>query len=365
VPIQIPMLDIRTIGAGGGSIAWIDKGGMLRVGPQSAGARPGPACYGKGGTEATVTDANLVLGRIDPNNFLGGRMALDRGAAEQAIAGLAEAIGQTPEAAAMAIVRIANNNMVGALRSVLIERGLDPRDFTLCTFGGAGPLHASELMLDMGIPRAIIPNHPGQFSAYGFILTNARVDRQRTTQLTSMRFDTERAAEVMRTLVAEGVAELEAQGYGGEMEVFRALEMRYLGQNYELEMPIGADALETGEPEKLWRAFHEAHAARFGFNIPGEPIEIVNYTATVIARTAKPDLPRLPAAEGPAEPVGSRRVVYTGGVFEVGVYWRESLRAGQVIVGPALVEEAASVTVVNPGQRLTVDPFGHLIIEAA
>ncbi len=365
VPIQIPMLDIRTIGAGGGSIAWIDKGGMLRVGPQSAGARPGPACYGKGGTEATVTDANLVLGRIDPNNFLGGRMRLDREAAERAVGAVAEAIGQTPEAAAMAIIRIANNNMVGALRSVLIERGLDPRDFTLCTFGGAGPLHASELILDMGIPRAIIPNHPGQFSAYGFILTNARVDRQRTTQLTSMRFDTARAAEVMRTLVAEGVAELEMQGYGGEMEVHRALEMRYLGQNYELEMPIGADALETGEPERLWQAFHEAHAARFGFNIPGEPIEIVNYTAAVIARTAKPDLPHLPPAEAPAEPVGARRVVYASGTFEVGVYRRETLRDGHTIAGPALVEEAASVTVVNPGQTLTVDPFGHLIIEAA
>ena len=298
VPIQIPMIDIRTIGAGGGSIAWIDKGGMLRVGPQSAGADPGPACYGGGGTEATVTDANLVLGRIDPGNFLGGRMRLDVEAARRAVARVAEAIGQEAEDAAMAIVRIANNNMIGALRSVLIERGLDPRDFTLCAFGGAGPLHASELIAELGIPRAIVPNHPGQFSAYGFIMTNARVDRQRTTQLTSRRFDPARAAEVMETLVREGVAELAEQGYTEGIEAYRALEMRYLGQNYELELPVGPETLAAGNEERLWRAFHEAHAARFGFSTPGEIIEIVNYTATVVSRTAKPEPLRLGGRHG-------------------------------------------------------------------
>ena len=176
------MIDIRTIGAGGGSIAWIDKGGMLRVGPHSAGANPGPACYGNGGTLPTVTDANLVLGRINPGNFLGGGMALDVAAAEQALERVGSALGHTSDEIAMAIVRIANNNMIGALNTVLIERGLDPRDFTLLAFGGAGPLHAAELIAEMGIPNAIVPNHPGQFSAYGFTLADARVDRQRTTQ---------------------------------------------------------------------------------------------------------------------------------------------------------------------------------------
>ncbi len=365
VPVQIPMLDIRTIGAGGGSIAWIDKGGMLRVGPQSAGADPGPACYDGGGTEATVTDANLVLGRIDPGNFLGGRMRLDVEAARRAVARVAEAIGQEAEDAAMAIVRIANNNMNGALRSVLIERGLDPRDFALCAFGGAGPLHASELIADLGIPRAVIPNHPGQFSAYGFIMTNARVDRQRTTQLTSRRFDTARAAEVMETLVREGVAELAEQGYTEGIEAYRALEMRYLGQNYELELPVGPETLAAGNEERLWRAFHEAHAARFGFSTPGEIIEIVNYTATVVSRTAKPEPLRLAASTGDPEPVARRTVRYPGGTHEVPVYRREVLGAGDRIAGPAVVEEAASVTIVNPGQLLTVDPFGHLIIDAA
>jgi N-methylhydantoinase A len=365
VPIQIPMIDIRTIGAGGGSIAWIDKGGMLRVGPQSAGAAPGPACYGRGGQLATVTDANVVLGRIDPDNFLGGRMRLDRAAAERAVATVAEALGQSVDATAMAILRIATNNMIGALRSVLIERGLDPRDFTLCAFGGAGPPHAGELIAEMGIARAIIPNHPGQFSAYGFVMTDARVDRQRTTQLTSRSFDPEKGARVMDTLVAEAVAELEEQGYRAGIEVHRALEMRYLGQNYELELAIGADALRPERAERLWEAFHEAHKARFGFSTPGEIIEIVTYAVTAISRTAKPDLPRLAAATALPVPTGHRRVGYPQGSFEVPVFDRAGLRAGHAIAGPAVVEEAASVTVVSPGQRLTVDEYGHLFIAAS
>lgn len=366
VPIQIPMVDIRTIGAGGGSIAWIDKGGMLRVGPHSAGASPGPACYGAGGTEPTVTDANLVLGRINPANFLGGSMALDVDAAHAAVARVAQELGQDTDETAMAIVRIANNNMVGALRSVLIERGLDPRDFTLLAFGGAGPLHASELIVEMGIPRAIVPNHPGQFSAYGFILTDARVDRQRTAQLTSKRFDPERASEVMRQLVAECTAELEDQGYTGEIRITRALEMRYLGQNYELELPIDFETFTPETTGRLWRAFHEAHHARFGFSIPGEMIEIVNFLVTAVAVTPKPDVQRLARAEGANPPAaGERDVRFRDGTHRTPVFRREQLLAGHRFDGPAIVEEAASVTVLDPGQTLEVDDYGHLIITAA
>ncbi len=365
VPIQIPMIDIRTIGAGGGSIAWIDKGGMLRVGPQSAGAKPGPACYGQGGVEATVTDANLVLGRLNPGYFLGGRMGLHADSAERAVAAVAERLGRSTADTAMAIVRIADNNMVGALRSVLIERGLDPRDFTLCAFGGAGPLHAAALIREMGIPRVIIPNHPGQFSAYGFIMTNARVDRQRTTQLISTRFDPARAREIMTTLVEDAVAELAAQGYSSGVEVVRGLEMRYLGQNYELELTVSDDTLADHATEQLWQAFHTAHEARFGFAIPGEVIEIVNYTTTVLSRTDKPDLPRIEAAEGPPSATGEREARYTSGVAMTPIFRREDLRHGHALQGPALIEEAASVTVVEPGQVLTVDAFGHLLIEQA
>jgi N-methylhydantoinase A len=362
VPIQIPMIDIRSIGAGGGSIAWIDKGGMLRVGPQSAGARPGPACYGTGGTEATVTDANLVLGRINPDNFLGGSMRLDVAAAEAAIDRLAGEVRMSRDDAALAVVRIANVNMVGALRSVLIERGLDPRDFTLMGFGGAGPLHTCDLMIDTGVPAGIIPNQPAQFSAYGFILADARVDRHRTLQLTSKTFDGARATTALAELVAAGVAELRDQGYVSGVEVLRSLEMRYLGQNYELELPIAFDTFDATTTERLWEQFHAAHLARFGFSIPGEIIEIVNFSATVLSITAKPEFLRLEPATGAAEAVARRSVMFVNGRLDTPVFQREGLRAGHRIPGPAIVEEAASVTVVNPGQSLTVDPYGHLLL---
>jgi N-methylhydantoinase A len=362
VPIQIPMIDIRTIGAGGGSVAWIDKGGMLRVGPESAGAKPGPACYGAGGIAATVTDANLVLGRINPANFLGGAMRLDVAAAAAAVGRVAAQVGMTPDDAAMAMIRIANNNMVGALRSVLIERGLDPRDFTLMAFGGAGPLHAADLMLDTGIPRGIIPNHPAQFSAYGFILTDARVDRHRTLQLTSKRFDAQRATQVLSRLVDEGIAELREQGYVDNISVQRTLEMRYFGQNYELELPVGFTSFTTETVPALWQQFHTAHAARFGFNIPGEIIEIVNFSATVVSATPKPEFRTIPEAHGDPVPTERRSVMYPDGRLDTPVYDRRALCGGHRISGPAIIEEAASVTVLNPGQTLRVDRYGNLLL---
>jgi N-methylhydantoinase A len=363
VPIQIPMIDIRTIGAGGGSIAWIDKGGMLQVGAQSAGAQPGPACYGRGGSEATVTDANLVLGRINPDNFLGGRMQLDAAAARAAIGRLAEQLGQDLEQTALAIARIVDTNMIGALRSVLIERGLDPRDFTLCAFGGATPLHASSLIREMGIPRAIVPIHPAQFSAYGFILTDARVDRQRTTQLTSKRFDVDIANRVMEELIAESVEELVGQGYRENIQVLRGLEMRYLGQNYELELPVPFERFDAATTEDLWQRFHEAHESRFGFAIPGEIIEIVTYTVTAIAPTPKPDPVPIPTGGGAPERKATRRVWFVDGAHEVPVYERAALCFGQSIAGPALIEEDASVTVLEQGHRLRPDAAGHLLID--
>jgi N-methylhydantoinase A len=364
VPIQVPMIDIRTIGAGGGSIAWIDKGGMLQVGPHSAGARPGPACYGNGGREATVTDANLMLGRINPENFLGGRMKLDLAAARAAVARVAVPLGQSVEDTALAIARIVDNNMVGALRSVLVERGLDPRDFTLCAFGGATPLHASALMREMGIPRAIVPIHPAQFSAYGFIMTNPRVDRQRTTQLISTRFDAERANRIMDELERECLAELKAQGYEQGIEIHHALEMRYLGQNYELELPLTTERFAAATTAKLWSLFHETHNARFGFATRGEIIEIVNFMVTAVAPTAKPELNEIRGGEGASEPKELRSVWFIGGPQTIPVFERADLRAGQIVEGPALIEEEASVTVLEGGHRLRIHPHGHLLIDA-
>ncbi len=364
VPIQIPMIDIRTMGAGGGSIAWIDKGRMLRVGPQSAGAVPGPACYGQGGTEATVTDANVVLGRINPDNFLGGRMRLDAGAAREAVAAVANEIGKSVEAAAMGIIQIANNNMIGALRWVLTERGLDPRDFSLLAFGGAGPVHIAELMHQAGISSGIVPNHPGQFSAFGFIMTDARVDLERTAQMTSKVFEQEHANQVIQDLTQEARAALREEGHAGAVSLSYALEMRYFGQNHELEVPIDFTTFDKETLPRLWDRFHRAHKARFNFDIPGETIELISIKVTAIAQTAKPDLPTLPMAEGDPVPSGSRPVVFEEGVREATVYQRDSLLQGHRFIGPALIEEDASVTVICPGDRVRVDRYGNLLIGA-
>ncbi len=362
IPIQVPMIDVRTIGAGGGSIAWIDKGGMLRVGPQSSGAEPGPASYGRGGTEATVTDANLILGRINPDYFLGGSMKLDVEAARQAIANLAQRLGMGRIETALAIVQIANNNMVGALRTVLLERGLDPRDFSLLAFGGAGPLHACDLIEMAGIPRAVIPNHPGQFSAYGFIMTDARVDKQRTLQGTSTKLDREWCTQALQELVGDAVGELERQGYSDDIEVIQTFDLRYLGQNYELELPYAGATFDDAGLAKLWQSFHEAHEARFGFSIPGETIELVNVSVAAIAPSHKPAELSVPAAEGAPQAHGLHPVHFEDGSHELSVYRRGDLRHGHKIAGPALIEEPASVTVIRPGQHAEVDAMGNIIV---
>jgi N-methylhydantoinase A len=360
-PVQIPMIDIRTIGAGGGSLARIDAGGMLTVGPQSAGARPGPACYGRGGAEPTVTDANLVLGRIAADNFLGGSMALDVAAARAAVATVSSRIGLGLEQTALAIIRIANNTMVGALHTALTEQGLDPRDFTLMPFGGAGPLHACDLMEDASIPHGLVPNFPGQFSAFGFTLADARVDRHRTVQLSSRAFDQQRAETVMAELTAECRAELAAQGHVESVTIRHSVEMRYAGQNYELEVPIGSAAFGAAEQAALWDAYHAQHHARFGFRL-GDAVEIITFIVTGIVATAEVELPTIAEAEGPATPARHRPVWFDAGWVETPVYDRPALGAGHVVPGPALVEEEASVTVVSPGRRLTVDRWGNLHI---
>lgn len=362
VPIQIPMIDIRTMGAGGGSIAWIDKGGMLRVGPQSAGADPGPACYGRGGTQATVTDANVVLGRINPSNFLGGAMSLDANAATDAVARVAGEIGADTVEAAHGIVQIANNNMVGALRMVLTERGLDPRDFTLLGFGGAGPVHVADLMHLANIPSGIVPNHPGQFSAFGFIMTDARVDLERTAQMTSKAFNTDHANQVMGDLARESVEALTAQGYTDGIEQYRSLEMRYFGQNHELEVPIAFEAFDEAAIAETWQKFHAAHRARYGFDIPGETIELISIKITAVSVTPKAELPKLAPAAGDPVPVGSRQVVFDDGAIDTPVFDRAAFAAGHRLTGPAVIEEPASVTVIRPDQRVRIDDYGNILI---
>lgn len=364
IPIQIPMIDIHTIGAGGGSIAWIDKGGMLRMGPQSAGADPGPACYGRGGQDATVTDANVVLGRISPGNFLGGKMKLDADAAHAAVARVAEKLGMEVDACAHAMVQIANNNMLGALRAVLLQRGLDPRDFTLVASGGAGPVHVCDLMDIAGIPQALVPNYPGQFSAFGFIMTDARVDRHRTVQQISKFFDGDRATKAMTELVEGAVEELKSQGYTQRIELHRSIEARYMGQNHELELSFPGNDFTEATIADMWDRFHQEHQARFGFSIPGETIETVNLKVVAVAVADKPKMRELPLTQGAPRATGTRRVRYADGWHEVPVYDRETLAQNDKIAGPAVIEESASVTILQPAQTLAVDRLGNLIISA-
>lgn len=357
-PIQVPMIDIRTIGAGGGSIAWLDKVGLLRVGPKSAGAVPGPACYGRGGEEATVTDANVVLGRIDPDNFLGGTMKLDKEAAFFAVKRIADKLGATVELAAAAIVSIANNNMAGALRQILLEEGRDPRDFTLLAFGGAGPLHATDLMVDGNLKDCIIPNNPGQFSAFGFIMTDARVDRHRTVFFVSDSMKVPALKTVVDALMEGARSELVREAYS-DYELSCAVEMRYRGQNYELDVPVDPAALTEEAIGSLWESFHALHRKRFGFHNPGERMEIVTVKVTGTGRNETPVLPELPQSEGPPGTRGRRQVYFTEWL-DTAVYDRADLRRDHRIEGPAVIEERASVTVVGPGQTAIVDRIGNI-----
>ena len=362
IPIQIPMIDIRTMGAGGGSVAWIDKGGMLQVGPQSAGADPGPACYDRGGELPTVTDANVVLGRINPQFFLGGNMELSVDKAKSAVESIAKQLGETLENTANGIVKIANNNMVGATRLVLTEKGLDPRDFTMLAFGGAGPVHISDLMQLAGTPSGIVPNHPGQFSAFGFTMTDARIDLERTAPMTSRFFNFEYANRVLNDLVKECSEALVQQGYTEKIEVLKTLEMRYFGQNHELEIPFYDDAFTENKISSVWGSFHQAHKTRYNFDIPNETIELISIKVTALAITPKPQMPTRGSHGELPSPCEKRMVFFDDGKAPAAVYRREEIPVGKKFLGPALIEEDASVTVVSPDMPVLIDEYGNIVL---
>ena len=364
IPIQVPMVDIRTIGAGGGSIAWIDKGGMLNVGPQSAGANPGPVCYGLGGTEVTVTDANLILGRLNAKNFLGGSMEIDYDAAYKALANLGEKLNMSAEEAAISIIQIANNNMAGALRMVLIEQGHDPRDFSMLNYGGAGPVHASDLMELAEIQKAIIPKFPGQFSAVGFMYSDARVDLERTVQMTSKQFDIKRANEAFQELKDTGITDLYSQGYTENYEIITSIEMRYLGQNYELDVPFVYEEINEDNILQIWDTFHQMHDERFGFKIDGEVMEVVTFKVTIISKTKKPSMKQIPKAKiQDATKKDERFVRFDKEAVMTPIYDRDNLLSGHQIQGPAVIEESSSSTVVGRNHKVHVDEYGNLHIE--
>jgi len=361
--VRTPVVDLVEIGAGGGSIAWVDSGGMLRVGPRSAGADPGPVCYGRGGTEPTVTDANLVLGRLNPAYFLGGEINLDLEGARRAIEErCATPLGLDPVEAANGIVEIANAAMVNALNLISVQRGHDPRDFVLVAFGGAGPLHANALARESEMPTLVIPVAPGIFSATGLVGT----DLTRDSSITLLRrLDVLEPSEIEQAfgeLEAAGAAELRREGLPAERTRFvRQVELRYVGQSFELAVPLEEDTAEAGV---LGARFHAEHERVYGFAAPGEPVEVVSLRLTTVGTIEKPPLRPLEPHSGAPTPKDVRRVHFAeaGGFVECPVHDRYALGAGATLSGPAIVEELDSTVVVHPGYALTVDEVGNLVL---
>ncbi len=398
IPISVTCVDVATLGAGGGSIAWIDKGGLLQVGPRSAGAEPGPMCYGKGGQEPTTTDANLVLGRLNPAYFLGGQIALDSDAPVAALGEIGRALrgwsadfgepsrrggelrarhavplqerataprdapaGEDAETAAHAIVETANENMANQVKLIAVDRGLDPREFVLIPFGGAGPVHASACARLLGIARVLIPPHPGLSSAFGALAANWRVDRVWTIFGRSTHLDIASIAARLDGLSAAAVRELREDGFQGEPILLRSIDMRYAGQNYEREVSLPAGPFTAETAAEMIARFGRAHDEFYGFSLEGEPVEFVHLRVSAIGPGELGASLQAPEVGTDTSPGAQRPVSFRGqGYVETPVYRRERLPAGFTVAGPAIVEEPDSTTVVHPGDTLSVRGDGLL-----
>jgi N-methylhydantoinase A len=364
LPVAQPIIDVTTIGAGGSSIAWLDSGGLLRVGPRSAGADPGPASYGRGGKEPTITDANLVAGRLDPGFFLGGELPLYRENAVRALEELGEPLGLGLAATADAMISVAIENMAGAIRLVTVDRGYDYRDLDLVAFGGAGPLHAAEIVRRMGMRRVVVPPSPGLVSAFGTLIADERIDRRLTMVRRLDRDDARDIAAELDGLVGHAREELIRQRHeeraSGDVVVGTVVACRYAGQNYEQEIPI-----DPGAPSfaaELAARFHASHERTYGYSMEDQPVESVYLAATAIARADPVEL--RPYAREPAEPGTREILVGPTEAAEAVIMRRASVAPGDVLDGPALVEEADSTTYVPPGFRATVHETQCLVVEA-
>jgi N-methylhydantoinase A len=368
LPIQLPMIDIFEVGAGGGSIARLADGGALHVGPQSAGAVPGPACYGQGGTEPTVTDANLVLGRLGAASFLGGEMRLDVRAAEKALyARIAGPLGMSTIEAAQGILDIAVTKMAHAVKAVTTARGLDAGNFVLVAYGGAGPLHATQVARELGIAFVLVPRAPGHFSACGMLFSDLRYDYVHTEFAKLAELDFERYENVFEMLEAQGrEAVAKARVPVREIRVSRALDMRYVGQEHLVTVDVPVVHFTQGNRAAIKALFDREHEFRYGTFAANEPTEIASLRTTVTGLLAKPKFERVREGKAmlPSEAArGSRPGYFRGRFVETPVFTRDALLSGNRIEGPALVEEHASTTVLMPGDALSVDGLGNLVVQ--
>ena len=362
-PVKTPVVDIVEIGAGGGSIAWFDEGDLLRVGPKSAGAEPGPACYGQGGTLPTVTDAKLVAGVINPEYFLGGTLTVYPELARKAIQTIADHINTTVEQAANGIIRMANANMTEALKLITVQRGYDPRDFALVAFGGGGAMHAAALAQELHMKKVIIPPHPGHFSAWGMLVTQPRIDLVRTQVYRTTDIDAEKVESNFQTLEAEVRSRFAKEGAEGEKVMFqRRADLRYYGQEHTVSVTVEDPAPQVSQIEQ---DFHAAHERMYTFQLSDTPIEFVNFHVAGFLQVQQPEIKRLERnGHDAGQPQTEKRMVDfdIDGVHETTIYKRSQLLVNFSAAGPLIVEEAASTTLVHPGQHLEIDSYGNMVI---
>ncbi|MCL5264352.1 MAG: hydantoinase/oxoprolinase family protein [Chloroflexi bacterium] len=368
LPIKIPIIDIDTIGAGGGSIAWVDKGGALNVGPESAGAFPGPACYGRGGTLPTVTDANLVLGRLSPTYFLGGDLNLYPEKARQAVKdAVADKMELSIEEAASAIIRIVNANMVKGISVNSVEKGYDVRDFAIVAFGGAGALHAVQLARDLNVGTVIVPPLSGNLSALGLLVANTQHDYVRTVAKKQDQVDPAELDNVFKSLEARGMEQLLGEKVPREdIVLLRSADLRYQGQSYEINTPVpsGADFTD-GDVSEIVRQFHELHQKLYAYSEPHDTVEFINLRVRAIGKTRPIDLVGSAnvQASGGGALKGTRPVYLEGeGFVDTTIYEREFLTPGSVVAGPCIIEEKISSTLLVRGSQATIDRYGNIVV---
>lgn len=363
LPISNPVVDVRTVGAGGGSIGWVDKGGFLRVGPQSAGAEPGPACYGLGSLNATVTDANLVLGRLSPASFLGGTMKLNQALAEQSLKQLGDKANLSIKETTFNIVQLVNDNMASTIRLITVEQGIDPREFTLVAFGGAGPLHACSVARSLQISKVVVPIFPGQCSAFGTLIADVRIDRMWTQAYRSDNLDLSRVISAFNRMVLNVKSELARSGYDGAPVIERFISMRYVEQNYEEDIPLIDGPISLKTIEKAYKDFHTRHNLFYGYSFSEEILELVHFKVVGSGPAPKVELPEIAVSENSYH--SRYRSVYLMDhetPINCEVIQRKHLTPDFHMHGPGIIEEDSSTTLVEPDFDLRVDRYGNIIL---
>ena len=367
LPMAIPTIDIHTIGAGGGSMAWIDEGDHLQVGPKSAGASPGPVCYDKGGTQPTFTDAALVIGYLDPANFLGGEITLNMAKTEAALNAMASRLATTRDDVAAGILRISEAKIAGAVREISIEQGHHPRDFAMLAYGGGGAFVAAAVARDLGIPTVIVPPGPANFSAFGMLMVDVVHDFAQTYVTSMVDLDVAQVNQLFATLRAEGEAALAADGFAMDQRTFKpSAELRYVGQEHTVTVPLAVNIFSRDLIDETIKHFNAAHAAQYGHNMD-DPVELVTLRLRAIGLLPRPQISQIAVGDGNATQaqIGSRAVYrhQQGARMDYTVYARPRLRAGDQIAGPAIVEEPSSTTILHAGDTLTVGAYGELVIK--